>query len=328
MININKPHSTHSTHLKAVLDMDDFKGLGHRRLLDRVHALITDNALNEGMDKLYAGLKYIWLNSTSLEWENFSRFACLKHPLVQLLHADPLSSRAFHKPRGYPGDAALMDLIYDRNRHLAEFQGTGAKVYAYTSDTAAPRAMRARREMIAKKVDEAALRSKEAKVLSMACGHLREADLSRAFENGSIAEWVAVDHDLESLEHVSSAYGNRPAIRTIGLSVRRILQEKIALGEFDLVYASGLYDYLGQPVAKLLTENLYSQLKPGGKLIVNNFLPRIDDIGFLEAYMDWRLIYRDRAAMEDVASGLPESAERRLYADPHDHILFLEITRA
>ena len=315
---------------KAVLTMEDFKGQGHRRLLDRVHALIAENSFNEGLDKLYAGLKYIWLNSTSLEWENFSRFACLKHPLLQILHADPFSSRAFYKPRGYAGDAVLTDLIYDRHRHLAEFQGTGAKLYAYTSDTAMPRAIRARREILARKIDETALRVKSPKILSMASGHLREADLSRAFENGSIAEWVAVDHDTESLETVSSAYGSNPCVRTISLSVRRMLQEKISLGEFDLVYASGLYDYLGQPVARLLTENLFSQLKSGGRLIVNNFLPRIDDIGYLETYMDWRLIYRDTSAMENLVEALPSGqvAEQKLFHDPHNHILFLELTRA
>lgn len=320
----------HPVHPKPALELEDFKGQGHRRLLDRVHRLLVDNAVNEGMDKLYAGLKYIWLNSTSLEWESFSRFSCLKHPLLQLLHADPFSSRAFHKPRGYPGDAPLMDYVYHHHRHLNELQGPAAKLFAYTSDTPAPRAMRARREIVARKIDETALRVKSPKILSMASGHLSEAELSRAFESGSIAEWTAVDHDQESLEALSAVYGDNPCIRTIGLSVRRILQEKIALGEFDLIYASGLYDYLGQPVARLLTENLFAQLKPGGTLLVNNFVPRIDDIGFMETYMDWRLIYRDRAAMEDLAAELPapQVAGKNSYLDPHGNILFFELQKA
>ena len=37
-------------------------------------------------------------------------------------------------------------------------------------------------------------------------------------------------------------------------SVRQILAGKLALGEFDFVYAAGLFDYLSQPVAKALVK--------------------------------------------------------------------------
>jgi SAM-dependent methyltransferase len=223
----------------------------------------------------------------------------------------------------------MMDHIYFRNKFMNEFQGTGAKIYAYTSDTAGPRAIRRRREIIAHRIDEIASRTKGIKVLSMAAGHLREVELSRAFESGAIAEWVALDHDEESLEEVVRSYGDGPCIRTIGLSVRRMLQERITLGEFDLVYASGLYDYLGQPVAKLLTENLFAQLKPGGVLVISNFLPGILDVGFMETYMDWRLIFRDKAAMEDLSLSLPQDllAHQRCFTEESGNIIFLELTR-
>src|SRR4051794_26007505 len=44
-------------------------------------------------------------------WPAFAR-GCLDHPLRNLLHEDPFTFRAFSKPRGYAGDAVMMDYIY------------------------------------------------------------------------------------------------------------------------------------------------------------------------------------------------------------------------
>ena len=36
----------------------------------------------------------------------------LTHPLGELLHRDPFTRRGFDKPRGYAGDAVLIDYLY------------------------------------------------------------------------------------------------------------------------------------------------------------------------------------------------------------------------
>ena len=69
------------------------------------------------------------------------------------------------------------------------------------------------------------------------------------------------------------------------------------VGLFDLVYSTGLFDYLQQPVARRLVTNLFQLLNPGGRLLVANFLPGIRDVGYMEAFMDWRLVYRDEDAL-------------------------------
>src|SRR5947209_16410808 len=45
-------------------------------------------------------------------WKHFAANECRQHPLMKLLQHDPLTWRAFTKPRGYAGDAVMMDLVY------------------------------------------------------------------------------------------------------------------------------------------------------------------------------------------------------------------------
>ena len=44
-------------------------------------------------------------------WPQFKQF-CAAHQLRELLQQDPLTFRAFTKPRGYAGDAVMMDYVY------------------------------------------------------------------------------------------------------------------------------------------------------------------------------------------------------------------------
>ena len=101
------------------------------------------------------------------------------------------------------------------------------------------------------------------------------------------------------------------------------------LGSFDFVYAAGLYDYLPQRHAQKLTKCMFSLLRPQGKLLVANFLPNIHDVGYMETYMAWQLIYRTREELSDVAALIPEDemqAQRTFIEDNHN-IVFLELSR-
>ena len=86
--------------------------------------------------------------------------------------------------------------------------------------------------------------------------------------------------------------------------------------EFDLVYSSGLFDYIrtfpldDSKGTVALTKNLLELVRPGGSLIVGNFShnnPR-DLKFFMEYIFDWCLIYRDKKDMLEFARAIPEGA--------------------
>ncbi len=78
-----------------------------------------------------------------------------------------------------------------------------------------------------------------------------------------------------------------------------------------------------------LTRKLFDVVKSGGHVLVANFVPDILDVGFMESYMGWKLIYRDRKDLLGVAGeiDLNEVDDFRLYTEATGSILFLEIVK-
>ena len=95
------------------------------------------------------------------------------------------------------------------------------------------------------------------------------------------------------------------------------------------MYSAGLYDYLEPAVAKRLTKTMFEVLRPGGRLIVSNFLPQVADAGYMETYMGWELIYRTVEDLEELLTIVPdaERAAHRVYEDPYASIGYAELRR-
>jgi SAM-dependent methyltransferase len=165
-------------------------------------------------------------------------------------------------------------------------------------------------------------------ILSVACGHLYEANLTGALKQRRVARWVALDADTDSLEEVQRWYGGY-CVETVAGTVRQLLTKRLDLGQFDFIYSTGLFDYVQQPVAKRLTERLFDMLRPGGQLLIANFLSGIPGQGYMESFMDWYLIYRSHLQMLDLAMTIDQTRVKdiRLLAEDLQNILFLQVTR-
>jgi hypothetical protein len=305
-----------------------------RAFLDDVHQRLLGghdhrDIVHRVLDELFLGLRTRRLNSTPEEWRSCIQF-CRRHPLMKLLHQDPFTYRAFSKPRGYAGDAQMMDYIYGREERWAppEAERLGQLVFDFTTSAPASEGVRARRAHVAEMIDRLAERVARPQVCAIASGHLREAELSSAVRRGKMGRIVALDADAKSLAEVDRAYGHLGAI-TVPAKFRALLTGKLKLGQFHLVYSTGLFDYLEQPVAQRLVSSMFSMVKPRGKLMVANFLPGVRDIGYMETYMDWQLVYRTRQDMVDLTAEIPEAEIRdiRLFSEDQRNIVFLEVRK-
>ena len=251
--------------------------------------------------------------------------------LMSLVHQDPFTSRAFNKPRGYAGDAVMMDYIYglDEGWQPPATSLLGQGIFQYTISASASAGVRARREHLAEKLDEIARSNALPEVMAVASGHLREASMSSAVRRRKFGRFVALDADAESLLEVERSFG-RFGVQCELADIRKMLKGRMDFGKFDLIYSTGLYDYLNEQTAQKLSYHLFSMLKPGGKLVLANFLPTIHDIGYMEACMDWFLVYRDRMDMMGLTELIDQVEMRdiQISVEKNQNIIFLEVTRA
>lgn len=272
-------------------------------------------------------------------WRNLIESTVRPHPAFPHVLEDPFIHRCYSKPRGYAGDAELLDFIYHHPaaRPAIEAATPGGRASTvFTTNAPGPRAVRNRAWLLAEEIDRTCHRAGEgnAEFLSLACGHLREAALSRALAERRHRRFLALDQDTESLAVVRGHAGPLGVDARAG-SVKTVIAARPGgggeLGQFDFVYAAGLYDYLNDKVAARLLQALFALAKPGGgKVWIANFLPGIDDVGFMEACMDWWLIYRDEDDMQRLADqALPQAevASTRVFAEHENNVVFLEVTR-
>lgn len=273
-------------------------------LLSDVEKQIQDGESDGGLLNLILVLKRNRDEMVAGEWKAFVAAARL-HPLCQLLHNDPFTHRTFHKPRGYAGDAEMIDYIYDqRVSGIIQPLGIGKTVFDWTTNSPASVAVRRRRTVTASYIDQTADAVLSPEILSVAAGHLREAELSEAVRQGRLHRLVAFDQDKRSLEVVQQDYG-KYGVTTEEGSVRQLLSGKSRLGQFDLVYTAGLYDYFDDRIAVRVTRALFSHVKPGGRLLIANFVPSLRDVGYMECFMDWWLVYRSAADMNLLTGQIP-----------------------
>ncbi|MCW1401885.1 hypothetical protein OKA06_05920 [Novosphingobium sp. MW5] len=213
-----------------------------------------------------------------------------KHPLRAVMMEDPYIARCVTKPRGYAGDAELIDLIYDRTPPETASE-RGRRIFSHGIEFQASEGVRQRRDYAEKFVGQAFQDGK--RILCLACGHFREGDplIGKNLERIDL-----VDQDPLSLAKVRSRHGE--AVRCHEANVFSYLRGAVSRGEqFDLVYTLGLTDYLDDRAMSLLHRMVKSVLAPEGRFILANFMPNHLAIGWMDAVMDWQLIYREPAEL-------------------------------
>lgn len=310
--------------MQTTASMLDALDWAHHELIEspeRAPAAI--GRLNEELNALRASLP-------NDQWQELV-LRCREHAVLSLILEDPLTRRSYTKPRGYPGDAELLDIIYERDWSVAYPEAPtalGATIFKHTIECQAPAAVRHRRVLLAGMIDEVSTTRRDAAIMSVACGHLRELPLSSAMQFGRVGQFVGLDQDADSLAVVARDWPDR-RVETVTGSIKALWGPVLRDQRFDFIYTAGLYDYLDEKLAQKMTERMFDMLCPGGRLLVANYQPGIADVGYMEAFMDWNLIYRDRPAMERLTAGLPEQdvAAQEIFSDPSEAVFYLQLER-
>ncbi|WP_375754577.1 class I SAM-dependent methyltransferase [Corallococcus exercitus] len=321
LILVNAPREEAPTSEEAFVEAREWLDALHSRMMQG-----PDETLHQGMTDLHGGLIERRRQWSPEVWKRFCLELARKHPMRPFLHQCPFTRHAFERPRGYAGDAALIDYLY--MDHAADELHAGREIYRYMHGQPSARSVRERRELLARMMDETAERRPDGRVLSVACGHLREAESSRAVAQRRLEALIAFDQDPVSLAEISRLHPGG-IVQPVCGSVRSLLAGKAVFKDLDFAYSAGLYDYLSDSVAARLTALLFRMLRPGGRLLVANFAVHPPETGYMEAFMDWWLTYRDEDGMRGLLSETPleQVANVRLFRDSQDNVIYLEATR-
>jgi extracellular factor (EF) 3-hydroxypalmitic acid methyl ester biosynthesis protein len=279
------------------------------RLFDVIQSEIENGYMERGLHLLAGTL-------ISPEAGVAARPVLHQHPLHAVLMEDPYLWRASAKPRGYAGDAQLIDMIYDMSPP-ADTGQRGREIFRYTIDFPVSVSVRNRRDYMEVRLGEAWAAGK--RICSLACGHLREADGLIGKDLNNI---VAVDQDPLSLAEVARKHGAN--IQMEEANVLHYLRSAASRGEkYDLIYTLGLTDYLDDRAMRLLHKLMKACLAPGGQIFLANFVPEHLARGWLDAVMDWHLIYRTEAALQGFAREIGMTP--KTWTDPTGCIAYCEM---
>ena len=295
-------------------------------ILDRTRDALLNNDVYAGMHALRACLRRMRGQLGPDDWATLGAEA-RRHPLHTLLLESPVTHRAFLKPRGYAGDAVLMDLMYGTASPGRDLSPLGGMLFGYEFDSPCCKSVRVRRAILARELDDVARERPGANVLSVACGHLREIEWSRAARDRQITV-TALDQDRESLRVIDRDYA-RYGVCTVPGTIGDVLRRAMRFRNLDLVYASGLFDYLQQPLARALVDAMFRMLGPGGRLLIANFTPDTSDAAWMETFMDWQLVYRDEEQMRALTESIAASDITHLeqFRDDNGNITYLRLVR-
>lgn len=277
-----------------------------------------------------AGIEQMRGRLDAKEWSRLVRADQSIRQWRYFLTSDPYTRWGLLKPRGYPGDATLMDFAYCHDSvqpDLAAASPEGTQIYGYTSRAAQSQSARQRIELLRDKLRGYTRQGKRASVISFAAGHAREFEMLSRAERASITRFTAVDLDAESLDTArQSAAGVE-----FHAVCRNVLRDSFDdLQQADLVYSLGLFDYLNDGRAQGVLEKMWQQVAPGGSLVVANLAHDAGNLAYCEAIMDWWMITRTKEDMQELGQfvGALDKGEKQLSLARHGCFYYLEIRRA
>lgn len=252
----------------------------------------------------------------------------------------PFAKRSFEKPRGYPGDYLMMDMIYRQ-----EFIGEtifGRLMNKFLTTYIPCKANTERLDYLTRLLNEVSTAvikkgPKLVKIMSLGSGPAREIEnFLWNYEVSDYCEFTCVDWDEEAIEFARKKILNakdkakrKTVIHFIHGDVVAMLRDKPmeSMKGQDLIYASGLFDYLTESIAKRIVKHFYELLKGEGELLIVNATVNDPSIMETEYIGEWVLNRRSNQDLLTLTSFLPPFAEHSISIDSQGVYSYLKVKR-
>ncbi len=238
--------------------------------------------------------------------------------------------RSYDKPRGYPGDYRIMEHIYD-TKVLSKGIGRCFDVYFQNNKYAV--AVRSRKDWMRDYLKTFILNTplKKVRILNIACGSGKEIRelfhdahfLQKIKDNGKEIIINLLDQDSEAVLFTRGAVEKFSSYASFNYFKNDVLEfitnganfSKI-IGENDLVYTTGLMDYLPDRISgKLLNIWFDKYVAEAGRLIIAHK----DTLKYKPLppnwFCDWNFYFRARKNLDDLIKKSLQA--RKINVDVH-----------
>lgn len=215
-----------------------------------------------------------------------------------LMYQSISAKRALDKPRGYPGDYLVLEMVYN-NVSFTDDLKYFLDVYfldmlPYTI------AVRNRKDTMRQILEDCICNSKKnLSILNLACGSCREIRelIPNIKELKNNIAFTLVDHDEEALNFSKEALtGNLNTIRFDFKkeNVLELMRNPNTMEKQDIVYSIGLADYLPDKILIKFIKFSTSLLNAKGKFIIAFKNRAKHEPMSLDWFCDWHFIPRNR----------------------------------
>lgn len=293
--------------LKTLLD-------AYQKRLEKVACVTIVDELIRDLDRLYD------LAFEAGALETF-RETCRNHSLHSMVMQDPLTERAFCKPRGHTPDAVLLDYIY---RPVApRLSELGEVLHFMTATACLAKSFLWTQEHFAKQVARTVKPGNNARILALECGHCWELELVRVLTAQRAFEMVVTDRDRDALKE-SVNYHSEFNIRPLAVAAVADLPAALAGEQFDLIYSAALLEQIAcKNEAREVIAQLKGMLARDGRIILGSPAPECLGRGYMDGMMAWTRRYRSETELNCLSA---DNASRSFYRDRTGSALYLQMT--
>ena len=259
------------------------------------------------------------IDSISAYFMGFEKYACKDENVIRKMK-DFFSRRlrkhflygtlvpwSLRKPFGYAGDFKIIESIY---AGAASTTGFDRLFDQYFLNMPASVATRNRKNDF-KKIIYTFVTHKggNVRILNIGAGPCREIkELVEEYPSEmSTVTFDCIDSDQHAVDYAKNLLANVSS--KVNLFRRNVLRLALAKDvtrqisdQYDLIYSTGLFDYLPKQTASLLLHNLTFLLKEDGAIAVSNYRDKFSNPSayLMEWVTDWRLTYRTEEIFQNL----------------------------
>lgn len=231
-----------------------------------------------------------------------------KTNILKFAHQSPFCRYAYEKPRGYPGDFMMMEMIWNgiiesgTQRYLGDTK-TGQLLNAFTLDLDICKANILRTNSFKEFILQSPPNSK---IASLGSGSILEVETAKRDLAYSGRHISLYDQDEGALEYAESKIVSEKISYSLnqGNLLKTII--KGLSDKYDYIYSSGLFDYFSTKDSKRLLGHVWKNINPGGGLLVSNVSDHNPSQLWMELVGDWYLVNKSEKELVSIVEDLPD----------------------